>query len=103
MSGEGPGPRGGAPKGNTNAMKHGARSRMLRRAVDKMLSDDDIRALLRLLAALAPEEARRYQDTIVSHARTVARKRNARSPAAASNAHPSPPPPHETPVPPPID
>jgi hypothetical protein len=70
--------RGGAPKGNTNAMKHGARSRRMLRALDKIIADDDIRAFLDMFTTLTPDEARRYHQTIAARAHMLAR-RNARA------------------------
>jgi hypothetical protein len=76
-------------------MKHGGRSRQMQRAVEKIMSDDDIRAVVRLFGALSgPAEALRYQEALERYAARIARKRKA---ARAQRKRRSPKHPHEPP------
>ena len=49
--------------------KHGRRSGQLRRAIDKLMTDSDTRALLHVFSTLAPEDLPRYQETLTSYTR----------------------------------
>jgi hypothetical protein len=59
----------------------------MRRAVEKIITDPDIRAIVLLLSAVSdPVQAERYQEALAAHARTITRKRQ----AAARRAPPDP-------------
>jgi hypothetical protein len=59
-------------------MKHGLRSRRTRRAVEKIISDPDIRSLLLFFSSISdPLERDRYRESLERIAATVAGKRRA--------------------------
>jgi hypothetical protein len=62
-------PGAGAKPGNINAIKHGKRSTQLRRAVDKLMSDSDTRALLYTITTLTPDQLPLLQQALATHAR----------------------------------
>lgn len=79
--GEGTMPRGGrregagAPRGNTNALKHGRRSKLLKRMVEKLMADDEMRSLLLRFSILSQQaEAGRYKEALNSNVRAANRK-----------------------------
>jgi hypothetical protein len=85
-------------------MKHGRRSGQMQRAVDKIMSDDDIRAVVRLFGVLSDAAAKEhYQESLERFAARAIRKRKAaraqrrRSPNRRTPLPNSPPEPYDPP------
>jgi hypothetical protein len=47
----------GAPRGNLNRLKHGRRSKLIERGVEKICQDPDLLAILYLISALAESDS----------------------------------------------
>jgi superfamily I DNA/RNA helicase len=64
-------PRRGAPKGNLNALKTGARSKQLRAAIGAILSHDETRRVLLAILEQKRRERLRFQALVLASAKLI--------------------------------